>query len=92
MAISAIGARTKPYVKSLTINGKKVDRPVIRHDQIAEGAEIVFEMSDTIEQWGNDDDILANFASVTMLGKAFQDQTADSLDGGHGMGKRGDEL
>ncbi|KIL63321.1 glycoside hydrolase family 92 protein [Amanita muscaria Koide BX008] len=42
-----------PYIKSLTINGEAVTWPVIRHDQIADGGHIVFEMSDKPEEWGN---------------------------------------
>jgi len=58
LTIKAPGAQTKPYIKSLKINGQDINTPVIRHEQIANGAMIVFEMSDTIESWGNDDDVL----------------------------------
>lgn len=61
MKVTAIGARTKPYIKSLTIDGVKVDRPIIRHEQIAHGAEVEFEMSDEIQLWGNDPVILEAF-------------------------------
>lgn len=40
-----------------------MDRPVIRHEQIAHGAEVVFEMSDEIQAWGNDPVILDAFVS-----------------------------
>ncbi|KAF8075749.1 glycoside hydrolase family 92 protein [Lyophyllum atratum] len=53
LTISAKGAPTKPYIKSLTVNGRKVETPIIRHEDIADGGEIVFEMSETIEAWGN---------------------------------------
>ena len=56
--ISALGASTKPYIKSLTVNGEKVPVPIIRHEQIARGAEVVFEMSDRVERWGNDGAVL----------------------------------
>jgi len=61
LTITAIGARTKPYIRSLTIDGVKVDRPIIRHEQIAHGAHVEFEMSDEIQPWGNDLDILRAF-------------------------------
>ena len=61
MKVTAIGARTKPYIKSLTIDGVKVDRPIIKHEQIAHGADVVFEMSDVIQPWGNDPDVLEAF-------------------------------
>ena len=61
LTITAIGARSKPYIKSLTINGISIDQPIIRHEQIASGAEVVFEMSDKVEMWGNDDSVLKAF-------------------------------
>ena len=61
LTITAIGARTKPYIKSLTIDGVSVDGPTIKHEQIARGANVVFEMSDRIEAWGNDEDVLQAF-------------------------------
>ena len=62
LTIRAPGARTKPYVKSLTINGVQLTEPVIKHEQLmAAGGEVevVFEMSETVEEWGNDRDVLA---------------------------------
>jgi len=53
LTITAKDAPTKPYIKSLTVNGKRVETPVIRHEDIADGGEIVFEMSDVVEEWGN---------------------------------------
>ncbi|KAF9010151.1 glycoside hydrolase family 92 protein [Cyathus striatus] len=58
LTIIASGAPTKPYIKSLTVNGQRIGIPFIHHDQIADGGEIVFEMSDKIEAWGNDDAVL----------------------------------
>ena len=53
LAIIAPGAQTKPYVKSLAINGVAITWPIIHHDQIANGGSVVFEMSDKVEAWGN---------------------------------------
>ena len=53
MRIIAKDAPTKPYIKSLTINGRRIDVPVVRHEDIADGGEIVFEMSEKVEEWGN---------------------------------------
>jgi putative alpha-1,2-mannosidase len=61
LTITAIGARSKPYIKSLTINGISITQPIIKHEQIANGAEVVFEMSDKVEVWGNDDSVLKAF-------------------------------
>lgn len=55
LVVSASGAQTKKYVKSLTVDGDAVDsqRPVITHAQIANGANVEFEMSDTPQAWGS---------------------------------------
>ncbi|EJD03735.1 glycoside hydrolase family 92 protein [Fomitiporia mediterranea MF3/22] len=53
LVISSSGATSKKYVKSLTIDGVALDNPVITHAQIARGANIVFEMSDTPQAWGS---------------------------------------
>ncbi|KAF9461450.1 glycoside hydrolase family 92 protein [Collybia nuda] len=53
LMIVAEGAKTKPYIKSLTINGRVVDAPVIRHEDIVGGGMVVFEMSEKVEAWGN---------------------------------------
>ncbi|KAG6829155.1 hypothetical protein H0H87_012493 [Tephrocybe sp. NHM501043] len=55
LSITALGAPTKPYVKSLIVNGRSLDTPIIRHEDITDGGEIVFEMSDVVEEWGNKD-------------------------------------
>jgi putative alpha-1,2-mannosidase len=52
--IIAKDAPSKPYIKSMTINGKNIDLPIVRHEDIANGGEIVFEMSDKVENWGNE--------------------------------------
>ncbi|KAG6887028.1 hypothetical protein C0995_002298 [Termitomyces sp. Mi166 len=64
LTILAAGAPVKPYIKSLTVNGRKVDVPIIRHDDIMDGGEIVFEMSEWVEKWGN----LGFFGRQTHLG------------------------
>jgi putative alpha-1,2-mannosidase len=38
----------------MTINGRIIDVPIIRHEDIANGGEIVFEMSGEVESWGNE--------------------------------------
>jgi len=52
LVIRASGAPTKPYVKSLKVNGKSTVEPILSHDQISKGGEIVFEMSDEPQTWG----------------------------------------
>jgi putative alpha-1,2-mannosidase len=51
--IFAPGASTKLYVKSLRINGKEVNEPVVDHSQIAYGGVIEFEMSDQPQAWAS---------------------------------------
>jgi len=54
----------KPYVKSLTINDMKIETPIIKHAQLVgwesdvSEIKVVFEMSDKIEQWGNENEVL----------------------------------
>ncbi|KAH6899571.1 alpha-1,2-mannosidase [Coprinopsis sp. MPI-PUGE-AT-0042] len=58
--ISAPGARTKPYIRSLSINGSPISQPVINHADLfaSEAVQIVFEMSETVEEWGNEVEVL----------------------------------
>jgi hypothetical protein len=52
LIITAKGAPSAPYVRGLTIDGRAVGAPIIRHEQIAAGADVQFEMSDVPETWG----------------------------------------
>jgi putative alpha-1,2-mannosidase len=54
LTILAPGARTKPYVKSVTVNGIPLNEPVLRHEMIRDGAVIRFEMSEVEERWGSE--------------------------------------
>ena len=74
LTITAIGARSKPYIKSLTINGISITQPIIKHEQIADGAEVVFEMSDEIEMWGNDERVLKAFGVGVGVGVGSEDK------------------
>ncbi|KAI0260975.1 glycosyl hydrolase family 92-domain-containing protein [Gloeopeniophorella convolvens] len=53
LRIIAPGAMTKPYVKSLKVDGKIVSEPVIKHSQIANGSTIEFEMSAEPQAWAS---------------------------------------
>ena len=53
LVITSIGAPSKPYIKSLTVNGKPLDAPLLGHGDIAYGGQIVFEMSDQPQAWGS---------------------------------------
>lgn len=52
LVINAPGAPSKPYIKSLTIDGRAVNRAVIKHRDLVTAASIDFEMSDVPTSWG----------------------------------------
>ncbi|KIK68724.1 glycoside hydrolase family 92 protein [Collybiopsis luxurians FD-317 M1] len=52
LRILAPGAETKPYVKSLRVNGQNKEDPFISHDDIRYGSLLEFEMSENAENWG----------------------------------------
>ena len=53
LVISSKGAPHKPYIKSVSVNGKKVHSPVITHADIAAGGHLKFEMSDKPQAWSS---------------------------------------
>ena len=52
VVISAPGAPTKPFVKGLWVDGREVERPVLRHGEIVRARRIEFEMSEVPTDWG----------------------------------------
>ena len=52
LVITAPGAVTKPFVKSLSVDGVQVTRPVLRHLQIVTARHIAFEMAEVPQEWG----------------------------------------
>lgn len=52
LSITAAGARTNPYVHSVTIDGNSLLSPVLTHATLMEASEIVFEMSHLPQNWG----------------------------------------
>ncbi|KAI0735964.1 glycosyl hydrolase family 92-domain-containing protein [Earliella scabrosa] len=52
LVIASMGAPRKPYIKSVSVNGRKLDAPILAHSDIATGGHIVFEMSKTPQAWG----------------------------------------
>ncbi|KAJ2988311.1 hypothetical protein NUW58_g4048 [Xylaria curta] len=53
LVVSAPGASKKPYVKSLMIDGRSKERPVITHSELVNAELILFEMSETPTDWGS---------------------------------------
>lgn len=61
LVITAKDAATKPYVRSLTLNGKAIPEPLLSHDDLIGGGDLVFEMSDKPQPWGSSNsDLLAH--------------------------------
>ncbi|KAK4892664.1 hypothetical protein LTR27_008941 [Elasticomyces elasticus] len=52
LVISAPGAPTMPFVKSLTVDGVPVEKPMLSHAQIIGASHIAFEMADAPHAWG----------------------------------------
>ena len=52
ITIEAEGARHKPFVKSLLVDGAAAEIPVLRHDDIMKAQTVTFEMSDEPQSWG----------------------------------------
>lgn len=52
VTISSQGAREKPYVKSLMVDGAPVEIPIISHKQLLSMHTLTFEMSDEPQSWG----------------------------------------
>ncbi|KAI8577786.1 hypothetical protein K450DRAFT_249990 [Umbelopsis ramanniana AG] len=55
LVISAPGAPSMPYVKSLYLDGRNaLSKPILTHEQLMDAKEISFEMSETPQAWGRD--------------------------------------
>jgi putative alpha-1,2-mannosidase len=73
LSIIAPGARTRPYIKSVTIDNIRIDKPIIKHAQLVgwesdlPEVKVVFEMSDKIEMWGNEKEVLEALGVATPL-------------------------
>lgn len=52
LVIEAPGATTKPYVKGVRVDGKLLDKPLLRHGEIVGAGSIVLVMSDRPQEWG----------------------------------------
>lgn len=54
LIIKAINlSETNKYEKSVSVNGKKVTKPFLYHDDIKNGGTIIFEMTNKPSKWGN---------------------------------------
>ncbi|KAK4541621.1 hypothetical protein LTR36_007765 [Oleoguttula mirabilis] len=57
LTITAPGAPTMPFVKSLKLDGVAVVSPVLTHQQIVNARCLAFEMAETPQGWGSRDDV-----------------------------------
>ncbi|KAH9918567.1 glycoside hydrolase family 92 protein [Epithele typhae] len=51
LVITSPGAPFKPYIKSVSVNGRELAQPILTHADIARGGTIEFEMSDAPQAW-----------------------------------------
>jgi len=51
--ISAPGAPSQPYVRSLRVHGRNMDGPIITHADIVRGGHIKFDMSAEPQPWAS---------------------------------------
>jgi predicted alpha-1,2-mannosidase len=58
VVISAPGAPMKPFVKGLRVDGRKIERAVLRHGEIVRARRIEFEMSEVPTEWGMGGDVV----------------------------------
>lgn len=54
LTITAPDAVTKPFVKSLVVDGESITRPLLRHKQIVTASHIAFEMAADPQPWGSE--------------------------------------
>ncbi len=52
LTINANGARDRPYVKSLSVDQNKIEKPILTHETLLSINTLNFEMSDTPQSWG----------------------------------------
>ena len=53
LVIHSQDAPNNPYIKSLALNDVPLNEPIITHDNIVNGGDLVFEMSVTPDAWGS---------------------------------------
>ncbi|CDO69451.1 Glycoside Hydrolase Family 92 protein [Trametes cinnabarina] len=53
LVITSPGASSKPYIKSVTVNGRKLSTPILTHADIASGGQIHFEMAAEPQTWSS---------------------------------------
>lgn len=58
LSITSPGALKNQYVKSITLNGQPLDKPFLAYEQFIGGGDIVYELSDKPETFGNDPEIV----------------------------------
>ncbi|KAH9853218.1 glycoside hydrolase family 92 protein [Lenzites betulinus] len=54
LVITSAGAPTKPYIHSVTVNGRALGAPILKHTDIASGGHIQFAMSGVPQGWASE--------------------------------------
>ncbi|KAK6436052.1 hypothetical protein LTR95_007759 [Oleoguttula sp. CCFEE 5521] len=54
VVISAPDAQTKTFVKGMSVDGRVLDRPILRHEDLVKASWIEFEMTDEPTDWGSE--------------------------------------
>lgn len=53
LVITSPGAPSKPYIQSVTVNGRALEGPILIHADIASGGHIHFEMNAIPQAWAS---------------------------------------
>ncbi|OSD01869.1 glycoside hydrolase family 92 protein [Trametes coccinea BRFM310] len=53
LVITSTGAPSKPYIRSVTVNGRALSSPILTHADIASGGQIHFEMAAEPQAWSS---------------------------------------
>ncbi|EIW62378.1 glycoside hydrolase family 92 protein [Trametes versicolor FP-101664 SS1] len=53
LVITSSGAPSKPYIQSVTVNGRALEGPILKHTDIASGGHIHFEMNASPQAWAS---------------------------------------
>lgn len=55
MEADGAGSGLKKFIKAVTLNGKALSGPIIRHEDVANGGRLVFTMSETPQAWASEE-------------------------------------
>ncbi|KAI0820667.1 glycoside hydrolase family 92 protein [Trametes gibbosa] len=53
LVITSDGAPRNPYIRGVTVNGRKLETPILKHIDITSGGHIQFDMSNSPQEWAS---------------------------------------